>query len=371
MQSSTAAFEAALAELNHQYVSRIELWLSGDIVDDTHYQQKYFRLMDGQVENARQSDTRTNATGTFEVLDSSGMDLMNPISGVELHIYCGLMIDGVPEWIKQGVLGLNGRTVTRRSTGLQVDWSATDRSDRIRWLPFNAPFSIASGTDYFVATKNLITNRAVNFTPEFNFGSSALATPDIIFAEDDDPWADALKLAEAVGCELYYDEYGVLNMLPVPDPLVTVASKQFVYGQPSPLLAPIANESSNRDVYNGVICKGEAPWLLFPIRGEAWDTDPLSQTYRYGPFGEKAKRIGDALATTDAQCATAAAAELRKVKGVVENINFDMVSDPRQQVGDIIDYYDADFGLKGRLMLDTRRISFRTGVMSGTIRRQV
>jgi hypothetical protein len=131
-----------------------------------------------------------------------------------------------------------------------------------------------------------------------------------------------------------------------------------------------------REVYNGVICRGEAPWLLFPISGEFWDEEPTSETWRSGSFGEKPLIVGDSTATTNAQCATIAESEFHKVAGVSEEVVFNGLKDPILSVGDtlLVEAHELDGKYhepgSGLYTLDEITYPLGSRPMTGTVRRK-
>lgn len=389
MLQASPAFAEAVAR-NHDHVSRCEIFIGSDLVDDTYYGGTHVRLLDGSVDFDRTADTRGSARARFIDIDGTGKDFLDPIAGAEVRPWRGILINGVPEWIPLGRYPIQSFSLNRGGTAVTIEVDCNDMSDIVRWLPWAEPFIIPNGTDYFDAIKMVIDDRTgqpiggsvvllgvatpigptQRIIPVYNMGTSDLTTPDMVFQDSDDPWAVAMKLAEAVGCEIYFDRYGVINAMPIPDPDKIAPVLSLVQGQTSIVLTPVQREASLKDVFNGVIVRGEAPWLLFPISGEAWDEDPLSPTYRRGPFGEKPQKIGDSMASTNAQCQVIAEAEFKKIKGVLEDITFNTMPDPRIEVGDVIDVKDDLLGVNARLVIETLSIPLVSGQMSGTVRRR-
>lgn len=374
MQPSSEAFAAAVLE-GGPHVSRVVITVGSTICADTYYDPGILTLRqdESSVSYDRTSDTRSACTLAFTARDPvAALSFMDPMVYPEAHVYQGILLDGVAEWIKMGVFGLHSMTVERSGKLVIYNCEGSDRSERIRDNAWKSAWQVPAAQDYFLAIRNIINDRAKGFTAEFNQGSSALTTPGTVnFNEDDDPWAAAVKLGEGVACETYFGRYGELCTFPVPDPLLIAPSISLkVGGTDGILISPTSREVSNREVFNGVICTGEAPWLLFPIRGEIWDDNPLSPTWRGGSFGEKPKKITDAIASTDAQCLATATAEFLKVQGVVENVNFRMIKDPRMDVGDVAETSDPMLGILGRYVLDKLGFPLGNGSVTGLVRRK-
>ena len=371
MQSSSSAFATAILS-GATYASRAVIYNSGQVVEDTYYGGSYLTLLadDSSVSYDRSGDSRTSASVSFLMMKDDAETIVDPLSFSEISLHSGIMIGAEIEWIDLGILCVESISAVRTGDSVVISVSCIDRSSRIRNNAWKSPYQVASGLDYYVGIKNIVTDRARGFTPDFNLGSNALTTTALNFGESEDPWAAAMKLAEAVGAELYFDRQGSVTAMPIPDPLTTAPSLSFKNQESGMLLTPVTRSFSNGDTFNGVICRGEAPWLLIPVTGEIWDDDPLSNTYRLGPFGEKPKIIGDSLASTDAQCLAAATAEWNRVKGAVENITFETVKDPRLEVGDIIDELDEILSITGRYVLETYSYPLGSGQATGLVKRK-
>lgn len=352
--------------------SRVGVYLGSKLLEDTFYGGDSLVLIPGgsSVQYERVSDTRSSANLEFLVKSTAAIDLIDPVLFPEVVIYNGLWTGADYEWIDMGTFGIFNVQLSRQGTNLYAQCQVGDRSTRIRDNPWKKPYQVAAGLDYYVGIQNIVTDRARGFVPSYNVSSSALTTPAMTFSEGDDPWAAVLKLAEAAGAEAYFDRQGGLAAFPVTDPKVISPSLVLRNDTAGVLISPVTREFGNRELFNGVIVKGEAPWLLFPVYGEIWDDDPLSASYRLGPFGEKPKVIGDALATTDAQCVAAATAEFLKINGVVETISFTSLKDPRLEVGDVIDELDDTLAITGRYVLDTLTYPLGAGPATGTVKRK-
>ncbi len=104
-------------------------------------------------------------------------------------------------------------------------------------------------------------------------------------------------------------------------------------------------------IRNGVIASGEGSELDVPVRGEAWDDDPASPTYRYGPFGMVPRFYSSPLLTTDEMCETAAASILRTLLGRSETLAWQHVVHPGLAPLDVVALEDAA-GTMRRYVLD-------------------
>ena len=371
MQPSTDAFDEAIKSGGHTELSRVVISIGGEIVEDTYYRNEFLSLReeDSQVSYDRTSSTRSSASLKFRMEALGAEELVDPVLRPECQVFSGLLVNGKPEWISMGIFGIVDMTATRNGTDVDYVVTAPDRSDRVRTNTWKNPYQINAGQDYFLAWRTLLLGRVQGFTPLFIIGESSYTTPNIIYNEGDDPWESARKLTEGVGHESYLDRQGVIVAAPVLDGATVAPSLNLVVGQSEVLISPVTRAVSNKEVYNGVVCRSEAPWLLFPVAGEVWDEDPLSPTNRL-IFGDRPKHITDATATSNEQCIAIATAEYYKIQGIVEDINFGLYKDPRLEVGDVADTLDEYLAFAGRFMLDKYTYPLGRKPAQGMIRRK-
>ena len=121
--------------------------------------------------------------------------------------------------------------------------------------------------------------------------------------------------------------------------------------------------------YNGVIVTGEGSDIGdTPPRGEAWDLNPASPTYLYGPFGAVPTFYSSPLITTTDQATAVAASMLAQTLGKVEQLSWEQVTHPglaaaRRRGGRVPGRHHATF------ILDALTVPLTaTDVMTGTAR---
>lgn len=242
---------------------------------------------------------------------------------------------------------------------------------------WSAPYTPPAGT-YSEAIAALLNDRASNaglgWLPALNLEGSSTALPQGLTIGGDgrsNPWDDARKLAEADGKELLTDAAGnvVLRSVPTVSPGATPV---WEYSDDSGTrLAGLRRSISAQNVYNGVIMTASAPWLIYPVQSVVWDTSVSSPTYYLGQFGKKPLEVSDAMVASQAQCDSAAAAKLKSVLGVAEDISFAALSNPAHEPGDIVRVASSAAGVDSLALLDKFSIPFDVrSPMRGTIRRQ-
>jgi hypothetical protein len=272
-------------------------------------------------------------------------------------------------WAPLGKLMVHETSLTRMPQSADISVNLVDMTERIRDRKFKQPFQTGGGT-YKAAIEAIIADRYPTLAP-FNMWLYTYSgtVPSVTYMEEDDPWSEIVKLASSSRAEIWLDKDGNLVYDETPNPATLRPVYQLGGDQYRVEIGRRNLSVSRRDVYNGVIVKGEASWLLFPIRGEFWDTDPSSPTYRFGPMGEKPYVMGDPVATTNAQCAEIAETEYRKRAGISEQITFNFLKDPILEVGRMISLTEEDEQDKF-FILDTLTFPMGGTPMSGIIRRK-
>jgi hypothetical protein len=356
---------------NEVQLSRVIVEVDGEIFDDTYYNQQHLALdaEGSSVSYDRQGEARTSGNFAFHAKTVDGLEALDPITGAVLYPMSGTIVEGQIIWVPLGKLVIEEGTTQRTRVDGHVQVSVVDLSERVRERKWKAPFQTGGGT-YRAAIEAILADRVTGLA-DFNVFTYLYTTenaPDVTYTEDDDPWSMAFNLSISSRSELYFEKNGYLALDEVPDP----ANLRPVYhlggGQISTEIGRREIAVSRRDVYNGVIVKGEAPWLLFPISGEYWDDNPGSDTYR-GRFGEKPYKMGSPTASTDAQCDEIAETEYHRRAGVTEEVTFRMLKDPILEVGRllaVVDTEDQDLFY----LLDRLEYPMGAQPMSGTIRRK-
>src|SRR5688500_1022813 len=289
--------------------------------------QEMIRLhaIDGQVDVDRTAAFRRKLS--CNCIDPTGAitprtegEILTPY-GTELRAYRGVRYSAAEddyEVASLGVFRLSKSSITDNNAGSPtIQLEAFDRARTISRDKFKVPYVVATGTNAMTALKDIAKQTFADL--EFDtITSPVTTTAPLLHEAGSDPWDATTKLAVSMGCEAYFDVDGRLAVLP-PHDLNALPSPDFTYieGENCTML-DLSREFNDEGVYNGVIVTGESVGdELPPVRGEAWDDNPTSPTYRYGPYGEVPTFITDNLAKTEEQAATIAQAQLSQILGSV------------------------------------------------------
>ena len=295
--------------------------------------------------------------------------------GTELSVARGFELpDGTVVTAPLGVFVIDQLTRIRAgaNTGTELTATCSDRSARISRARWTQPYQIAAGTALSDAV-----NQALAFCwagVETAIDSSVMS--DVLGAQavfqggaDSDPWADVLGLAESFGYLIAFDAAGIVRAQSVP----TAASGSPVFTFATGATAIMTKQQRQLladQTYNGVIVTGESSAVDTPPRGEAWDTNPASPTYLYGPLGAVPEFYSSPMITTQAQAETVAASMLAGVLGRTEQLSWEQIVHPGLCPLDVIAVQFPD-GTAALYLLDSLTIPLTTADVMTAVARSV
>lgn len=260
----------------------------------------------------------------------------------------------VTEEVPLGVFVMTEVNLEESGSGATMEVIGVDRSIRVQKAQWYDPYTVSASTNLGTAIELLLSDRWSDVETDFQ-GTSQVVPLTVLGLSSGgsgkDPWADALKLAQAGGFDLFFDGDGVAVLSAVPDPSEQTPVEVYEEGVEAMVLG-VQRRISTDNTFNGVVVTGEGTSVRPPVRAIAWDEDPASPTYRYGLFGERPTFISSPL-VTDADSATAAAnAELAKLKGAEENVDWTQIADPSLDAGDVIQISNTGTRLDKVLVID-------------------
>lgn len=295
-------------------------------------------------------------------------DLLTPF-GNELRIYRGIKFpDGSTELVPLGVFVITRTEVNDDGNQLTIKVSGDDRSVRISRARWTKPYEIASGTNLATAIQNILEDRWADVTCIFDPTSATTSKTILGLDTDNDPWQDAVRIAESAGLDLFFDGDGIARLRNLPDVTTGAINETYDEGTEGVTLS-VTKSISSESTYNGVIVTGEGSDVTTAVRAEAWDDNPNSPTYRYGKFGEVPAFYSSSMITTVAQAQETATNLLNKYLGADEGIQFGMVVNPAHDTGDLIRLQMAATKIDKVLLIDQLTIPLSpTDTMSAIAR---
>jgi hypothetical protein len=276
----------------------------------------------------------------------------------------------VDELVPLGVFLITDVDVTSEAGGTQVTVVGSDRSLRISRARWTEPYQVTSGTVTETAIQGLLEDRWDDVEVDFTATGDTVNRAAFGLETDNDPWKDALKLAQSAGSDLYFDGDGIARLTPVQDYDEATPDAVYLENEEAMVLGLSRRLTSER-TYNGVIAQGEGSESSATYRGEAWDEDPDSSTYRYGKFGEVPMFYSSPLLTSDEMARKAAESILAKKKGVVETVEWSQIVDPSLDVGDVVQVVNADAKVDRLMVLDRLTIPLQPGGTMSAVARTI
>jgi hypothetical protein len=340
--------------------SRLTVESQGAVLTDTFYNSgEHLALIGGTVSFDRLAESRSSGRITVEVTTNYGMELVSPLFQYDIVPYVGIETATKLIWVPMGKFNVVSRRVQTGDGLRSVEMTLVDWSSRLRENPWSTAFALTGTPTYTAAIQQVLTNRwpaAMGEAVLVGDLGDTTVPPFVTYSPDQDPWNAIWRLAQSVGGEVYFDRYSQLRCRLIPSFTANAPVLELLSSDYNVLDGSISSTLDRNDVYNGVICRGSAPWLLFPVSATVWDENPMSLTWRGGLFGERPKTITDATVGTDAQCLTVAQAEFTRIAGIQEKLELKIITDPMIEVGDVIRVMD-NVDLAGLYMIDRMQVS--------------
>lgn len=314
-------------------------------------------IVDG---NVTVQDTDIRRTATISALDPTGTltpstasDLIAP-NGNEFSLFRGVTFEatGLTELAPLGVFRIMDAKIYDSGAGFKIDIEGSDRAVKVQLAKFTQELAIPAGTGYGTAIATVIAGGYPGVT--FNFVATSSTTPALYFKTGDDRWAAARKMAQSIGCDLYFDALGICTLTPVPVlSSASVAVATYAEG-PTSMLLYLNRRLTAQGVYSHVIGSGENNSTTAPVRAEALDTNPASPTYYLGPFGDvvDTSLLGSSLITSASQCQAAVNARLQKVVGFPDLVEMQGIVNAAHEVGDVIQITRARSKVNSKYLID-------------------
>jgi len=315
--------------------------------------------------DARRSQMRD---GSIELAPSAEMDLREMYEllstpGLEISLRRGFRLpDESDLTVPLGRFIVDEVSYSSSASGERLSATLTDLSTRIARARWSDPYQVVSGTALAEALNDILLDRwhGVRSAITTDNCPDTMATGCIFEAgSESDPWSDACSIAEAYGYALFFDADGFASVRTIPDPASEPPRFAFRRGSTA-IVTDETHVMPMEQIRNGVIASAEGSEIETPVRGEAWDDDPASPTYRNGPFGMVPRFYSSPLLTTQGMCETAAESMLRMMLGRSETLSWQHVVHPGLVPLDVVAIEDED-GVGHRYVIDSLTIPLDIG----------
>lgn len=316
----SARFLAALAS-NVQVVSTIDIVVDGVVVSSG--------IPGISAAVTVEANQAVRRHGTLVV--DGWRDDLDPY-GTEVAISSGFAYAaGDVEMVPMGVFGVEQPEGSDDGLNLATGCEIYDRARSIQARRLAVPYPIAAGTNVGDAIQALIDSRRPGLT--YSFQSTSATTPDVLLAEQADPWAEAQQLAAAAGMEIFFDPTGICVLRTIVAVDAGNVDWRYIEGEGCQL-TKLGKKRTSEGVYSHAIATGETTDNTAPVRGDAYDIDASSPTYHLGRFGDRPTWLRSPYIRTQPQADDAAVGLLNRTSGIAEGLTLEAVANPAADADD-------------------------------------
>lgn len=237
--------------------------------------------------------------------------------------------------------------------GTSIKIHAVDLSRALKMAQWEQPFFVPTGLSYGDAAKLMVRDRLPDQI-EFSIASTEHTVEDLLvygLDQGGDPCQDVEELAQAAGCEVFFDPAGVCVFRPIPDPRFGDPVWEFDEDS-NPVVTESERELSDEPIRNYIVVKGESTSSKNPVTAFAFDNDPASPTYVGGRLGKRVARLTFPLITTQEQAQAAADGTLHNSLGLADQVTITAVPMPALEPGDVVKVNVSDVKVSGTFLIN-------------------
>lgn len=359
-----------------------------DVISPSH-QTVRLLLVDGNIQvdrnaNLRRQGTLTAIDPTGALTPSGANGILTPL-GTEVKPYRGVLYqDGTFEVYPLGIFMLSINSIVETTGksggnygpgsgdtappaagagssggGLQMQLTIYDRSRRISRDKFTSVYTIAAGTNVVNAIKTIVHRTFPGLNTDAISSNQTLPVAKV-YDVSSDPWQACTDLAKSIGCEVYFDVDGDVVIAPPPD-IDRLSDADFAYIEGvGCTMTEIDVTYTDDPGYNGVIVTGASVGTTqTPVRAQAWDDEPSSPTYRYGPYGRVPMFVSDTTITTVAAAQASANALLKGQLGFAEQLSVTSWANPALEAGDVVGVQRLALNIQNLYTIDSFNVPLR------------
>ena len=290
-------------------------------LDDDGNVQNEITIAGGDVKLDATADIRGSLDmETTDPWPTGASDLLTPY-GNEIFVERGIIFgSGAVQWVSLGYFRIDDVEQEDAPDG-PIHIVGKDRMAGIVDGDLEAPRQYTSGTSVQTVFTELVGEIYPGAVIQYDFDASTTLFTASHVAEED-RYAFLKAIVDSLGKVMYWDYQGRLQVVTAPDPTLPVLDINHGRGG---ILVQLSRSLSRQDAFNAVIAIGEAAGEAPPVRGVAYDTNPKSPTYWFGPFGKVPVKFSSSFITTPDQARVAAEAKLARSIGVPYSADFQSV----------------------------------------------
>jgi len=267
-----------------------------DIVyDDEVIEANVPLLGSGGVSTDRSSNIRYQATAEMGMYPWD--EVLLGTEGTRARLYYGLSSLGTNEFIQVGEYQIFDYGRTNRGS-LKLTLKGLEQ------FLIEAQFIRPRTPPYGASTVATIASLITEVLPSAQVVS--LQSSDKLItatgAWEKDRWGAITQLAASINAEIFCGYDGQFYLVDAPD-LNTLVGQFQLDGGPNGVLITEERTSTRDTVYNAVsVSSNSSDQTVPPLWAWAYDDDPTSKTYFYGPYGQRVRFYSSQFFTTEAQC---------------------------------------------------------------------
>lgn len=346
-------------------VNRVVRWVDIYQSDNTTLWYREAPVTEGSVSVDMGRSERRNIDITLVDIDGQlphGPDglwydkILKPFMGIELdgiqYVTClgEFMIDKLERPQFPNVIKVTGRDFVKK---LLLD-------------KFTATTTFSAATTYEAVIKTIATNGGIT---KFNLSPSGKTLTNAFTIErNTERWKAIEDLADAAGCQIYFDNFGYLTLSPFVDPYSAPVAHTFKTGTDGNLVTYTKTAEDTR-MRNHVVVYGDGTNnpLVF---GEASNTEPSSPT-RIAKIGRRTYPYATKVLATNSEAQALALALLKVMALEQYDVGMDALVAPWLEAGEAIEFIDpeATAGTPTRFLLSNFTIPLGLQAMSVSAKR--
>lgn len=286
-------------------------------------------VVDGTANVRSTVDLTTDGAGMWPT--SGGSGLLLPY-GNEIFIERGIAYSGGSfEYVGLGYFRIQSPQQQQPPNG-PIRVTGSDRMAGIIDARLLAPVQFRAGSTLGGIVAYLVQGVYPAATIEWDDATSGVSiTQDV--ATTDDRFGFLNDLISAVAKIWYWDHRGVLVIKSLPNPATAVYD---LSAGANGVLVSMARTLTRDRVYNAVVASGTAATSAPPVRAVAFDNNPASPTYFFGPFGPVPQFFSSPLLVTPDAAAAAAVTLLQKSLGLPYSVDLSTVPNPALEPYDAV-----------------------------------
>lgn len=324
-------------------------------------------VIDGSVTLDSTADVYATLSLTITP-DSWPTDASSPVTpyGNEIFVERGVVYgDGTREWVSLGYFRIDSVEQDDAPLG-NIVIEGSDRSAGLKDQQLVYPRQYTAGTTALSVVEDLTMDiypwLVIDYDPAL---LSTLVTDQVT---TNDRFGFLHDLIASYGLVMRFDYRGVLWIHFPPTTARPVATLKT--GRDGVLIS-VSRTLARDGIYNGVLASGEqVSDAVPPVSYLAYDNDPTSPTYWFGPFGQVPYFLSSSTLTDPNQCQVAAQSWLQQNAGLPYNLDFQFVPNPALEP---LDPISVQFpGSRDLHIISQETISLQaSGAMTGQTRQAV